>query len=328
MYPHHSHVDDCNNNDAVFSTIPLLSDSEDVAAITTITSSTDDKIDELDTLEEKEITDDDIGNEVEQEEPEMTTMNKKTRSFPLGIFISTIQVGDDDKIKAAFGSDDIPLDEEVRRKMTVVESIEDALLVKKVAGRKVNPLREKWGDWFDKKSDFLRRDRMLKSNLEILNPLNNPLLQDPDGVGVTGLTRGDKMVQKGILMKESSYSGKDDLSSNSSWNESRIGKNEVNNVDLEAHKSNSEFSGNIYADGRRWGYYPGLDSRLVRHQRGLKILLAQHRDVCVLVFSETIELDFFKDSFVKDGYKVALAMPNLDELLKDTPNTRICFRVV
>ncbi|KAE8659610.1 Alpha 1,4-glycosyltransferase family protein, putative isoform 2 [Hibiscus syriacus] len=57
----------------------------------------------------------------------------------------------------------------------------------------------------------------------------------------------------------------------------------------------------------------------VRHQRGLESLLAQHRDVCVLVFSETIELDFFKDSFVKDGYKVAVAMPNLDELLKDTP---------
>ena len=65
--------------------------------------------------------------------------------------------GEDVKIKATFGSDDIPLDEEVRSKMTEVESIEDALLVKKVAGRKVNPLREKWGDWFDKKSDFFEK---------------------------------------------------------------------------------------------------------------------------------------------------------------------------
>ncbi|XP_039054131.1 uncharacterized protein At4g19900-like [Hibiscus syriacus] len=283
--------------------------------------------------------------------------------------------------------------------MTELESIEDALLVKKVTGRKVNPLREKWGDWFDKKSDFLRRDRMFKSNLEILNPLNNPLLQDPDGVGMTGLTRGDKMVQKWILsefkkvpftvkkplgifemglevkkdsaskknentrnvlsVRGSSRGGKDDSSSITNGNVSRIRKNKVNNADLEAHKSNAEFTGGIYADGKRWGYYPGLDSRLsftnfvdaffkkgkcdiiifmiwnsppwmysVRHQRGLESLLAQHPDACVLVFSETIELDFFKDSFVKNGYKVAVAMPNLDELLKDTPThvfASVCF---
>ncbi|GMI91679.1 hypothetical protein like AT4G19900 [Hibiscus trionum] len=415
MYPHHSYVDDGKNDDAVFPTIPLLSDSEDVATTTT-SSSTDDKIDEFDTLEENDITDDDNGNEVEQEELGITTMSKKDKIFSSGHFyfdhlsgsirrafnkrsiqdwdydggfLSDGFGGDDDKIKAAFGSDDIPLDEEVRRKMAEVESIEDALLVKKVAGRKVNPLREKWGDWFEKKSDFLRRDRMFKSNLDILNPLNNPLLQDPDGVGVTGLTKGDKMVQKWILSeftkvpftgkkplgisetgsevkkgsvskknenarnvlteRESSSIGKDDLSSNTNRNESRNRKNEVKNVDLEAHK-NTKFSGHIYADGERWGYYPGLDSRLsftdfveaffkkgkcdirvfmiwnsppwrysVRHQRGLESLLAQHRDACVLVFSETIELDFFKDSFVKDGYKVAVAMPNLDELLKDTP---------
>ncbi|MBA0745501.1 hypothetical protein Gogos_008074 [Gossypium gossypioides] len=411
MYPHHSSED---NNDAVFHSIPLLSDSEDVAT-TTITSSTDDKIDELDTLEENDITEDDNNNEIEQEEQEITTMNKKDKIFSSGHFYfdhlsgsirrafnkRSIQdwdydggflnegfSGEDVKIKAAFGSDDIPLDEEVRSKMTEVESIEDALLVKKVAGRKVNPLREKWGDWFDKKSDFLRRDRMFKSNLEILNPLNNPLLQDPDGVGATGLTRGDKMVQKWILsefkkvpftgkkplgisetglkvkkgseskknenarnvLSERESSSSEDLSSNTNRNESRIRKNEVKNGDLETHKTNTEFSGHIYADGKRWGYYPGLDSRLsftdfvdaffkkgkcdmrvfmiwnsppwmysVRHQRGLESLLAQHRDACVLVFSETIELDFFKDSFLKDGYKVAVAMPNLDELLKDTP---------
>ncbi|KAK9937142.1 hypothetical protein M0R45_013952 [Rubus argutus] len=41
----------------------------------------------------------------------------------------------------------------------------------------------------------------------------------------------------------------------------------------------------------------------VRHQRGLESLLFHHRYACVVVLSETIELDFFKDSFVKDGYK-------------------------
>ncbi|PON40620.1 hypothetical protein TorRG33x02_339950, partial [Trema orientale] len=53
--------------------------------------------------------------------------------------------------------------------------------------------------------------------------------------------------------------------------------------------------------------------------RGLESLLYHHRHACVVVLSETIELDFFKESFLKDGYKVAVAMPNLDELLKDTP---------
>ncbi|KAE8655349.1 Alpha 1,4-glycosyltransferase family protein, putative isoform 2 [Hibiscus syriacus] len=337
MYPRHSYVDD-SNNDAVFPTIPLLSDSEDVTAAT-ITSSTDDKL------------------------TNWTPSKKTKRAFNKrsiqdwdydGGFLNDGFGGDDDKIKEAFGSDDIPLDEEIRRKMTELESIEDALLVKKVTGRKVNPLREKWGDWFDKKSDFLRRDRMFKSNLEILNPLNNPLLQDPDGVGMTGLTRGDKMVQKWILsefkkvpftvkkplgifemglevkkdsaskknentrnvlsVRGSSRGGKDDSSSITNGNVSRIRKNKVNNADLEAHKSNAEFTGGIYADGKRWGYYPGLDSRLsftnfvdaffkkgkcdiiifmiwnsppwmysVRHQRGLESLLAQHPDACVLV---------------------------------------------
>ncbi|KAL3011562.1 hypothetical protein AAZX31_07G205000 [Glycine max] len=57
-------------------------------------------------------------------------------------------------------------------------------------------------------------------------------------------------------------------------------------------------------------------------------LLFHHPDACVVVFSEMVELDFFKESFVKDGYKVAVAIlrykvavatPMLDELLKDMP---------
>lgn len=415
IYPHHYSVDS-NNDDGVFHTNPLLTDDD--VTTTTTSSSADDKIDEFDTLEENDavLTEDDNNNEMEQEEEqEITTMNKKNRfssghfyfdhlsgsikrAFNKrsiedwdydGGFMNEGFLGDDVKIKAAFGSDDVPLDEEVRRKMTEVESVEDALLVKKVGGKKTNPLREKWGDWFDKKGDFLRRDRMFKSNFEVLNPLNNPLLQDPDGVGVTGLTRGDRMVQKwilsefkkvpftlkkplgilemdsddkkggeskkndnsrNVLSKTESSINKDSSTNGNESDKSRSRKNEVKNVDLEADKSKNEFSGHIYADGKRWGYYPGLDPRLsfsdfmdaffrkgkctmrvfmiwnsppwmysVRHQRGLESLFAQHRDACVVVFSETIELDFFKDSFVKDGYKVAVAMPNLDELLKDTP---------
>ncbi|KAI3988586.1 hypothetical protein MKX01_026950 [Papaver californicum] len=104
-------------------------------------------------------------------------------------------------------------------------------------------------------------------------------------------------------------------------------------------------SGPIYADGSRWGYFPGLPPHLsftdfvteffrqgkcslqvfmiwnsppwmfsVRHQRGLESLLYHHPDACVMVFSETIDLDFFRASS-----KIAVAMPNLDELLENTP---------
>ncbi|KAF5742358.1 hypothetical protein HS088_TW09G00403 [Tripterygium wilfordii] len=95
------------------------------------------------------------------------------------------------RVRLRLGSDDVPVDENVRRKVSEVEGIEEALMLK------VDPLREGWGSGLTKKKgDFLRRDRMFKSNLEVLNALNNPLLQDPDGVGVSTLTRGDKVVQK------------------------------------------------------------------------------------------------------------------------------------
>ncbi|XP_031268071.1 uncharacterized protein At4g19900 [Pistacia vera] len=312
----------------------------------------------------------------------------------------------EDSFKGVFGSDDVPVDDEVRRKMIEVIGIEDALLLK--VGKRVSPLREKWGEWFEKKSEFLRRDKMFKSHLEVLNPMNNPLLQDPDGVGVSGLTRGDKIVLKGLFnefkrvpfigkkppgvgesrkseikraerrtLKDNASNGthsrgvNDDGEENLSLianvnlvNESNSNKvnksyeelsNESNKNDKvvgssEGYKRKDEFSSHVYADGKRWGYYPGLHPRLafsgfmdaffrkgecdmrvfmvwnsppwmysVRHQRGLESLLFHHRNACVVVFSETIELDFFKDSFVKDGYKVAVVMPNLDELLMDTP---------
>jgi hypothetical protein len=254
----------------------------------------------------------------------------------------------DDESKVAFGSDDVPVDENVRSKVILVRGIEDALLLK--VNSKVSPLREGWGTWFDAKSDFLRRDRMFKSNLELLNPLNNPLLQDPDSAGVTGLTRGDKIVQKGLLneFKKVPFTVKKPLATETD----EIKRSERRTLDDNVKPKvqiKSEFDGQIYANGKRWGYFPGLHPRLsfsnfmnaffrkgkcslrvfmvwnsppwmfsVRHQRGLESLLYRHPDACVVVFTESIELNFF-DSFVKDGFKVAVVMPNLDELLKDTP---------
>ncbi|CAH2078493.1 unnamed protein product [Thlaspi arvense] len=284
-----------------------------------------------------------------------------------------------EKSRAAFGSDDVPLDESIRRKIVEVSSVEDALLLK--SSKRVSPLREGWGDWFDKKGDFLRRDRMFKSNIETLNPLNNPMLQDPDGVGITTLTRGDKVVLNWRLseIKRNPFMAKKPLSvaekkETNELRESRKGIRLQNSVDdrkseiksgerktldddkkietkeVENVVHDDEFRDHMYADGTRWGYYPGVEPSLsfsdfmdsffrnekcsvrvfmvwnspgwmfsVRHQRGLESLLSQHRDACVVVFSETVELDFFRNSFVKDGYKVAVAMPNLDELLRDTP---------
>ncbi|XP_056696245.1 uncharacterized protein At4g19900 isoform X2 [Spinacia oleracea] len=329
--------------------------------------------------------------------------------------------------KVAFGSDDVPVDEELRKKLIKVNGIEDALLLR--LGSNFSPLREGWGDWFDAKSDFLGRDSRFESKLELLHPVNNPLFQDPEGFGVTGLTRGDKVVERGLVhemnkapfivktslgfpdirfgednidnqAKEGSsmnYKSRDrgnggqgsglDKQTEVRKNEFRtlgddkiaalgshamkgvydrslrkgaedydsslgkIDKGEIQKVTDSVAHNESESSGSMYAGGRRWGYFPGLQPYLsfpsfmdsffrkskcsmrvfmvwnsapwmytVRHQRGLESVFFHHPDACVVVFSETIELDFFKE-FQKDGFKIAVAMPNLEELLKDTPTS-------
>ncbi|KAI4332566.1 hypothetical protein L6164_017462 [Bauhinia variegata] len=427
----------------------LVSDSDDEGI-----SGGDDRIDELDIVEEDQrVADLDEENEgLDQTKVSGYFFDHLSGSIRKAFKRRSIEEWDDDLVgfilgsraddrsKAAFGSDDVPLDEEVRSKAIQVKGIEDALLLK--MGGRGSPLREGWGDWFDKKGDFLRRDRMFKSNWDVMNPLNNPMLQDPDGVGVTGLTRGDRIVQKWWMneFKRVPFLGRKTLAKSQinhdskndkvdafvSNRESRVGikvaehrasdnnrgngnirtvntiaklsdiekKNLNDNIDdgsggaLKSVDKNSgtqkhyasdehgsgtgqgkiaeqssiqvestaskkrrpEFLNHLYADGKRWGYYPGLPPHLtftdfmdafyrvgkcdmkvfmvwnsppwmytVRHQRGLESLLFHHRDACVVMFSETMELDFFKDNFLKDGYKVAVVMPNLDELLKDTP---------
>ncbi|KAG6551088.1 hypothetical protein Mapa_007323 [Marchantia paleacea] len=114
-----------------------------------------------------------------------------------------------------------------------------------------------------------------------------------------------------------------------------------------SHEKVKRVAGDV--DTRRWGHFPGLNPKLsfsrfmeaflfdkkcglrvfmawttppwsftIRHQRVLESLLSFHPDACVVVFSESIELDFFK-SFVQDGYRIAVALPQLQELLEDTP---------
>ncbi|KAI3455822.1 hypothetical protein Pfo_012485 [Paulownia fortunei] len=347
---------------------PLLDDL-DSEAITT-SNSNDDRIDELDDA----VLDDNSNNNNEEilaeEEEEDAVQNQNTavssnyffdpvngvirRSFnrrsieewedyvPFSLKLtSDLGFGNDDS-KPVFGSDDVLVDEKLRKKLSEVKKIEDALLLKG------SVLREGWGEWFDKKGDFLRRDRMFKSNVEVLNPLNNPILQDPDGAGVTGLTRGDRIFLKGLLneFKRTPFLIKKPLAISESetgiigkkGNDKEVGRAERRTLNNDYIRKVRGLEKDYYADGKRWGYYPGLDGRLsfgnfmeAFFRRGrckmrvfmvwnspAWILLYHHMDACVVVFSETIELNFFT-GFVKDGYKVAVVMPNLDELLKDTP---------
>ncbi|GLJ21503.1 hypothetical protein SUGI_0397500 [Cryptomeria japonica] len=117
--------------------------------------------------------------------------------------------GSDERMKQTFSSDDQPIDEGIRNGLEEVYAIEDALLLK--GGERSSPLRSGWGPWFDtiqrraSKSDFLRRDKMARSTVDLLNPMNNPLLQDPDAIGSAGLTKSDKAIQKAL--KKASIEG-------------------------------------------------------------------------------------------------------------------------
>ncbi|KAG9438971.1 hypothetical protein H6P81_019136 [Aristolochia fimbriata] len=344
--------------------LDLLADEENEKDEPSV-SDTEDLIDEFDNLEEgktdEEEEDDELGRNENSEEGEdagkknsgyfwdhvsgvtRRAFDKQTAEEDKLGFSSDLSL--EDRSRSGFASDDQPLDEKIRQKLDEVMVVEDALLFKTRGG--ASALRDGWAPWFDQKGVFLRKERMFRSNFERLNPLNNPLLQDPDMPGVTSLTKGDRILQKAM------------------WKEIRkvpFGGSKLQQLSTSKHtrretlrKLNSEVYSQtdskkpIYADGRRWGYYPGLDPHLsfaafmdeffsrkkcslrvfmvwnsptwmfgVRHQRGLESVLHNHPDACVVVFSETIELDFFND-FVKDGFKVAVVMPNLDELLKNTP---------
>ena len=190
----------------------LLSDSSNED-----TTGGEDTIDALDVIEEQQTQE--STNDAEEDDEPIEETNKAygyffyhvegviRRSFSKQSMMMTMdqsnegvkifEMAMEDKGKTAFGSDDVSVDENVRMKMMEVKGIEDALLLK--IGKKVSPLREGWGDWFDKKGDFLKKDKMLRSNLEALNPLHNPILQDPDNVGLTGLTRVDKLLHKSLL---------------------------------------------------------------------------------------------------------------------------------
>ncbi|KAK3125400.1 hypothetical protein QOZ80_7BG0604390 [Eleusine coracana subsp. coracana] len=349
-------------------TSALLADEEDadvVAAldplltVTTTTTATteggggsvanpdDDRIDELDVLDE-----DAAGADAAEDVPASAAaaamslvwdhaVGAARLPFRLPIAVDALPVGTPHldaprRIAAAvFGSDDELVDLDLRVEISSIGGVEDALLLKPASGGAETRLRAGWARWLEGKADYLRRDRMLRSNLETLNPRNHPLLQDPDSSGFTSLTRGDRMVQRMILAEI-------EKPANKNFERRRL-------LSLENQQGMGVTDKKEQGKGRRWGHFPGIDPHLgfseflerffehgkcslkvfmvwnspqwsygVRHQRGLESLLQQHPDACVVKLSETLELEFFRD-FVKEGYKVAVTVPNLDELLESTP---------
>ncbi|KAG0475703.1 hypothetical protein HPP92_015389 [Vanilla planifolia] len=336
------HSADSNSN-------PLFDDADNDA----FDGSADDRIDELDFLDEDKrlVT---TADDADADDPDRGSGSGLFWDHALGV--ARVSFGrsdsgsnaeeealpeDQERGKIAFGSDDEPVNEGVRDMLASIQRIEDVLLLKVGGHGGESRLRERWAKWLEGKGDFLRRDWMLRSNLELLNPKNHPLLQDPDLTGVAGFTRGDRMMQKSILkeMDETNFMG---------LRNKRMDGRRTLDLKVE-EKKKKEKGQEDYEHARRWGYFPGIDSRLgfsdfvdqflgrgqcsirvfmvwnspswsfgIRQQRGIESLLHHHRDACVLVLSEMMELDFFND-FVKDGFKVAVVIPNLDELLKDSP---------
>nr|CAB3454684.1 unnamed protein product [Digitaria exilis] len=214
---------------------------------------------------------------------------------------------------AAFGSDDELVDLELRVEISSIAGIEDALLLKPASAKGADTrLRAGWARWLEDKADYLRRDRMLRSNLESLNPQNHPLLQDPDSPGLTSLTRGDRMVQWMLLAEI-------DKPASNNFQQRRL-------LSYEDKQGMGAIVKVKQQKGRRCGYFPGIDPHLgfsefmekffelgkcsmrvfmvwnspqwaygIRHQRGLESLLKQHPDACVVMLSETLELESFRE---------------------------------
>ncbi|MCO5548511.1 hypothetical protein L7F22_001971 [Adiantum nelumboides] len=290
-----------------------------------------------------------------------------------------------------FGSDDEPLHQYVINNLENIANIDDALLFSVEKRRNVT-LRS----WSEKKlkTDAYKKERSTsKGVLDPLNPINNPLLQDPDTSSPNGLSGYDKVVLKALRKVSSKSSleaehGNVDMSRDTLAIDRKnkkafeIAADSVGQLGSVAERSILELSKNAYTemagrqehtdrfmnknqsplselslekksnsvlDTRKWGVYPGLDVNLacsdfleqfledercshrvfmvwttpswtytVRYQRGLESLLYFHPRACVVVFSVSSELDVFT-SFVDQGFRVAVVVPNLEELLAGTP---------
>uniref|UniRef100_A0A7I4DVH9 Alpha 1,4-glycosyltransferase domain-containing protein n=1 Tax=Physcomitrium patens TaxID=3218 RepID=A0A7I4DVH9_PHYPA len=277
--------------------------------------------------------------------------------------------------KERFNSDDELIDDDVQRRLEGVRVIEDALLLNE-DGLLDKPIPSK------KLGAHLKKGR---SAFDPIDPVNNPMLQDPDTTPGTWMTktdndmlraiRGDRFsdgLQPKVLLRgnlpatvtvadfEVGRRASAVEASSDSMQEKEENRKPVLavNSDLASHENlmgvsgagkSLELSSESNADEMQWGYYPGIGSLsfskfmedflgqercslnvfmawttpawgfTARHQRVLESLFRFHIDACVVVFSDTFEFNFFS-TFLKEGYKVAVVRPNVQELFVDTPS--------
>lgn len=144
---------------------------------------------------------------------------------------------------------------------------------------------------------------------------------------------------------ESERSSEGDSAMEENGNEEEVKSKKTNEEDSAVEEKEDDDHDNTI----QWGFYPTLSSNLKfskflsaffkqgscslrifmawttapwaytpRHQRAIESILHFHPQACIVVFTETIDFQFF-ESWVKEGYKIAVARPNLEDLLGQTP---------
>ncbi|CAK9258344.1 unnamed protein product [Sphagnum jensenii] len=218
---------------------------------------------------------------------------------------------------ASYNSDDETLDEEVQRQLEDVVEIEDALLLNEDGPvyKPVPRLPDKIAGKYAQKGG---------SSYDPINPVNIPMLQDPDTGPDTWMTKSDKAMLKALRVD--GYGQSVPLQPNQGL-QSRANTQGLTHW---RHVAGTRPSLTFTAFMQQFLHQDTCSIRVfmawttppwsltVRHQRTLESLFHFHPNACVVVFSETLETDFFK-TFVQEGFKVAVVQPDLPELLANTP---------
>ncbi|CAK9197096.1 unnamed protein product [Sphagnum troendelagicum] len=219
--------------------------------------------------------------------------------------------------KEQYNSDDETLDEEVQRQLEDVVEIEDALLLNEDGPvyKPVPRLPDKIAGKYAQEGG---------SSYDPINPVNIPMLQDPDTGPDTWMTKSDKAMLKALRVD--GYGQSVPLQPNQGL-QSRANTQGLTHW---RHVAGTHPSLTFTAFMQQFLHQDTCSIRVfmawttppwsltVRHQRTLESLFHFHPNACVVVFSETLEKDFFK-TFVQEGFKVAVVQPDLQELLANTP---------
>ncbi|CAM6035763.1 unnamed protein product [Sphagnum compactum] len=222
-----------------------------------------------------------------------------------------------EKWKEQYNSDDETLDEEVQRQLEDVVEIEDALLLNEDGPvyKPVPRLPVKIAGKYAQKGG---------SSYDPINPVNIPMLQDPDTGPDTWMTKSDKAMLK--VLRVDAYGQSVPLQPNQGL-QSRAN---TQGLTYWRHVPGTRPSLTFTAFMQQFLHQDTCSIRVfmawttppwsltVRYQRTLESLFHFHPNACVVVFSETLERDFFK-TFVQEGFKVAVVQPDLQELLANTP---------